>query len=304
MKLREVNKNLDKITISDIESHKLITDDELNKDLQKLREKPADENANCFYGNKFQYHFQLKNLMKCKRERGKTLYEYWEDKELWNKLIDQTIKKNRPGASGEANIFECHRVNTGSIVLFKAFTAKYIFKKYGATKVLDPTAGWGGRMLGAWSLDIDYTGIDTNTNMKPAYDGMIEHLNNFHDGWTFTEPSNLNMIWDNSLNVDFSKLDYDFVFTSPPYVNMELYENMTPWKTNEDFYKDFFIPLWEKCLRDIKKGGKVCFNISPKMYDDAISFGLKPCDIEEDLLQQLGQQHGKKKQDKIYIWES
>ena len=31
-------------------------------------------------------------------------------------------------------------------------------------RVLDP-AGWGGRMLGAWALGIDYTGIDTNINM-------------------------------------------------------------------------------------------------------------------------------------------
>ena len=28
--------------------------------------------------------------------------------------------------------------------------AKHIYKKYGATSVLDPTSGWGGRMLGAW----------------------------------------------------------------------------------------------------------------------------------------------------------
>ena len=51
-----------------------------------------------------------------------------------------------------------------------------------------------------------------------------------------------------------------------------------------------------KCRR-----GHVCFNISPKMYADALSFGLVPCTSEEDLVQQLGQKVGKKK-DKIYIW--
>ena len=60
--------------------------------------------------------------------------------------------------------------------------------------------------------------------------------------------------------------------------------------------------LWQKCVDNIKSGGHVCFNISSKMYDDAVKYGLTPCDIEEDLLQQLGQQKGKKKQDKIYIW--
>jgi hypothetical protein len=77
---------------------------------------------------------------------------------------------------------------------------------------------------------------------------------------------------------------------------------MPLWKSEEAFYLDFFIPLFEKCVKHIKKGGHTCFNVSPKMYDDAVSFGLPPCDIEEDLLQQMGQAKGKKKQDKIYIW--
>ena len=85
-------------------------------------------------------------------------------------------------------------------------------------------------------------------------------------------------------------------------MNLEIYEHMEPWESDEKFYKDFFIPLWQKCIDHIKPGGTVCFNISPKMYDDAVSFGLPVCEDEEDLKQQLGQQKGKKKQDKIYIW--
>ena len=111
------------------------------------------------------------------------------------------------------------------------------------------------------------------------------------------------MIFDSCLDVDFKKFKYDFVLTSPPYVNLEIYEHMTPWIKDEDFYKNFFIPLYEKCRKHIKKKGHVCFNISPKMYDDAVKHGLEPCDMEEDLLQQMSQQKGKKKQDKIYIWK-
>jgi hypothetical protein len=44
------------------------------------------------------------------------------------------------------------------------------------------------------------------------------------------------------------------------------------------------------------------------MYADAVKHGLTPCHDEEDLLQQMGQKanalkKGKKKQDKIYIWQ-
>jgi hypothetical protein len=115
------------------------------------------------------------------------------------------------------------------------------------------------------------------------------------------------MIWDSCLDVDFGAIDYDFVLTSPPYVNLEVYEHMPEWAKDEDFYLNFFIPLWRKCCTHIKKGGHVAFNISPKMYEDALRHGLTPCDESEDLLQQMGQKtaslkKGKKKQDKIYVW--
>ena len=244
--------------------------------------------------------------MNCRREKGKTIYDIWNDPEEQKKLIENTRKRNRGGRTAAGNVYECFRINLGSIVMFKSTTAKYLYKKYGASHVLDPTAGWGGRMLGAWALDIDYTGIDTNTELKPAYDGMIDFLNKeqeFDTELFETQTSQLKMIFKSCLDVDFSEIPYDMVLTSPPYINLELYEHMEPWQSDELFYNDFFLPLFEKCLKHIKIGGNVCFNISPKMYEDALKHGLPECDSEEDLLQQLGQQKGKKKQDKIYIWQ-
>lgn len=280
------------VTIQDIERHKLISELARQQDLDKLKAFDATSNTNSFYGNKFLYHYQLPNLMRCRRGTADTIYDMYADPVKWNKLLASTRKRARKGPSLASNVFECFRINHGSVVMFKATTAKYLYTKYGATRVLDPTAGWGGRMLGAWALGIDYTGIDTNTNMKPAYDQMIE----------FTGADNLRMIWASALAVDFSTLDYDFVLTSPPYANLEVYEHMTAWDSDTAFYTDFFIPLWRKCVDNIKPGGHVCFNISPRMYEAALGHGLEPCDTEEDLLQQLGQQKKKKRQDKIYIW--
>lgn len=302
MELKAVNKHIEDVTIEQIEQHKIISEQELNKDLENLYGFDASENRNNFFGNPFLYHYQFKNLIKCHREGGDTIYDIYNSKEKWNKLIESARKRNRGGRTAAGNVYECFRINLGSVVMFKSTTAKYLYQKYNATSVLDPTAGWGGRMLGAWALGIDYTGIDTNTNMKPAYDSMIKVLDNKTPA-IFEQPK-LEMIWQSALDVDFSKLDYDFVLTSPPYVNLEIYEHMEPWESDEKFYTEFFIPLWQKCIDNIKQGGTICFNISPKMYDDAVSFGLPECDDEEDLKQQLGQQTGKKKQDKIYIWSA
>ena len=287
---------LESLTIEDIENHKIISSDKLIADLDNLRNLPVNNNYSL-HGNRFLYHHQIKNLMRCTRGRQPTLYNIYADEERWKKLLSDVRTRNRCGTSLANDIFECYRINNGSIVMFKASAARHIYHKYGATSVLDPTAGWGGRMLGAWSLDIDYTGIDTNIEMISAYDQMIDFLNT---NVVSLYSSNMKMIWDSCLNVDFSKIEYDFVLTSPPYINMELYEHMPKWESNKSFYTEFFIPLWEKCVKHIKPNGHVCFNISPKMYQDAIKYGLIPCDIEEDFNQQLGRV---KKDDKIYIWK-
>jgi hypothetical protein len=309
--LKPVNAHLNSVTVGDIENHKQITTKELIRDLDNLKEFDASTNANNFSGNPFLYHFQFKNLLKCRRKDGKTIYDIAADPTEWAKLIENTKKRNRGGRTAAGNVFECFRINLGSVVMFKSTTAKYLYKKYKATSVLDPTAGWGGRMLGAWALGINYTGIDTNVEMTPAYNDMMTFLNDqnaFGNSLFEEERGNLNMIWQSCLDVDFSKLDYDFVLTSPPYVNLEIYEHMKEWDNDRAFYEGFFIPLWQKCVDNIKKGGHVCFNISPKMYADAVKHGLTPCHDEEDLLQQMGQKadalkKGKKKQDKIYIWK-
>ena len=274
------------ITFEDVLNHKKISNDELLYDITKLKDWEADKNAIKFCGNKFLYHFQIENLLDVKRPRHPLLKTIMNDPEAKEKFINEVKKRKRTG-SLVCRIFETYRINKGAVIFFKPATAKYIYKHYKATHVLDPTAGWGGRMLGAWSLDIHYTGIDTNTTMKPAYDEMITTLNS----------NKLKMIWESALTVDYSEIDYDFVLTSPPYINLELYDNMTPFKDEDEFYNDFLIPLIDKCRKHIKRNGKVAFNISPKMYQQLLSYGYENANETLDLPQQ-----GAQKGDKIYIW--
>jgi hypothetical protein len=279
---------MERITFQQLVADKFIAATERHKDLQNLIKFKADNNERKFCGNNYLYHYQMENLCKTKVKKY-SLYEIMNDDIEYEKLYNKAVKLNRTGNLAN-RLFEAERFN-GAVVFFKPSTAKFLYKKFGATKVLDPTAGWGGRMLGAYALGIDYIGIDTNINMKPAYDSMTAELNK----------PNLQMIWDSCLNVDFSKLDYDFVLTSPPYINLEVYENMTPFESNKSFYEQFLIPMITKSLKYIKPEGRVCINISPKMYADLIKFGFSPCDEEYDLLQQ--KRLGKNKEDKIYIWK-
>jgi hypothetical protein len=283
---------VERITFDQVVADKRLTQQELLKDLANLKKFKADVNSRTFAGNPFIYHHQMENICKTKVKNKPTLPEVLADDTLYQKLYNNMEKLGRTGTIPN-RLFEAYRFN-GAVVIFKASTAKYIYKHFGAKKVLDPTAGWGGRMLGAWALDIEYTGIDTNHNLFVPYNSMIEAL-----------PHNdrkIDMIFESCLDVDFSTIDYDFVLTSPPYVNLEVYEHMTPYESDKAFYTKFLIPLLNKCLAHIKNNGYVCFNISPKMYGALLSHGFRAADTQLDLLQQ--KRLGKDKEDKIYGWRN
>jgi len=288
-------------TLEDIQSCKDITLEEVKKDYKNLIDFKADTNPKKFCGNKVLYQYQFRNLLKCRREKQLTIEEIFESKEEIQKLWDETIKRNRrdkdPTCSA-TDMYECFRINRGAIVLFKSSTAKYIYKLFQAKSVLDPTAGWGGRMLGAASLGIKYFGMDLNKNLRSGYDKMRKDLN--------ISRKECRMYWGNCLKADFSKIDYDLVLTSPPYVNMEIYEGSPYYKNDNYFYEKFLIPLMNKCFEHLKIGGHMCFNISPKMFKKLMTYKVfwnsKEPHMKIDLRQQLGKNHVTKSQDYIYVW--
>jgi hypothetical protein len=283
---------MSKITLHDIIADKQLTHDELVKDIASLKKfKPTGEKQS-FAGNKTLYHFQMENLLRT-RVVGKKmiLEEILLDDEAYEKLALNVAKLGRTGTMAN-RFFEAYRFNQ-SVVFFKPSTAKWIYQKFQATHVLDPTAGWGGRMLGANALGIHYTGIDTNVNLQPAYHGIMELI---HD-------PKMTMIWEDTLAVDYEAIDYDFVLTSTPYVNkagkmVEVYEHQV---IMDDFYGKFLVPLIQKCLRHIRRDGKVCFNMNSVMYEEVAKL-FRPANEQHDMLQQ--KRLSKDKGEQLYVWHN
>tara|TARA_R110000782_G_scaffold96722_3_gene181318 strand:- start:21 stop:965 length:945 start_codon:yes stop_codon:yes gene_type:complete len=272
--------------------------EKLAKNYESLVRFNALTNQNKFCGNDIIYKYQLANMLNCRRGRPdyKTLEEWFSTPEYANELWRQTLQRNRRKKAtipSPTDVYECHRLNNGAIVSFKPATAKYIYKRFNATNVLDPCAGWGGRMLGALSLGISYTGYDTNVKMKLPYSQMRCVASGF------TTPVFMN--WYSCLDGDFTDKEYDLILTSPPYANVELYEGMTPWKNSDDFYKTFMVPLMDKLFTETNC--PICINMSPVMYDAMVKrYGLKECDESIDLRQQLGKKYKTVSQNYIYVW--
>jgi len=119
-----------------------------------------------------------------------------------------------------------------------------LYSKFKATRILDPFAGWGDRCLGAMSKNLDYIGIDSNRNLKNLYREMIRF---------YPHDSRIKFINKAVEKVDLSKIDFDFVLTSPPFWDekerrIEHYNDMT-YSDYEAFMDNVFIPTIIKCAQ-------------------------------------------------------
>ena len=282
-------------SLEDILSCKDFDKETIDRDYNNLVDYYASELKLKKCGNRIVNKYQFRELVKCKRDvkNYETIYDIFENNkqdELWRDVCKRKKKESKGKPPLKRMVWETIQINKGSVCFFTPVNAKYIYTKYNATSVLDPTAGWGGRLLGASSMNIKYTGFDTNINLKKGYDKMIEDL----------DLKNVSMFYENSLSYDFNNLEYDLVLTSPPYYNLELYDNMNPFKDEDDFYNNFLIPLMIKCYVHLQAGGKSCFNISPDMYDKLLSYGFNPCNEKVPLKQSLKSKN--QRQDYIYVW--
>jgi len=183
----------------------------------------------------------------------------------------------------------------GNIGVFRPILVKDIICRYRPRVMLDFTMGWGGRLVGACCENIEkYIGIDLNTNLKPLYDDMVDVLKPM----TTTK---IDLYFKSALEVDYSKMDYDFVLTSPPYYNLETYNKSSLMK-KEEWTNNFYIPLFSKTFENLKQGGQYCLNVPLEIYEDICIPILGPCTEKIP----LGKRQRNKKDvysEYIYVWK-
>ena len=112
------------------------------------------------------------------RYRNKSFIEKWNNKTRRKKMLEfaKRLKSQDPRKSVLASTRAAIDLQWGTVNTLRAAAAAGMYKKYKATRVLDFTAGWGARMVAAMALDIDYIGIDSNTNLREGYNRIIKLL--------------------------------------------------------------------------------------------------------------------------------
>jgi hypothetical protein len=139
-----------------------------------------------------------------------------------------------------------------------------IYTKYNAKRVLIFCAGWGGSTVAAAALNLDFFyGIDINTDLKEPYDNMVLYLN-----------TKCSTIFDihicDAVNFDYSKINYDTVFSSPPYYFLEKYANNVKYNSKKDMDALFYTPLFIKTYNSLQSSGYYIINICQEVYNNVL----------------------------------
>ena len=193
-------------------------------------------------------------------------------------------------------------LGTGGIFLigeFPPYVAKDFYIKYQAKKILDPCAGWGGRMIGAASIGAFYHGIDPSTQTCKGLMKLGHFLKKFETGFDFRITCK---------PFEEVELDetYDFALTSPPYYDTERYaeESTQSFKKFNSFEKwstGFLLPLIKNTLKHTKNGFVI--NVGSRKYplQKTIEENFK-CTVLGNYLNNSNVLGRNKKQGEVFIY--
>jgi len=245
---------------------KVIPKEAAMADYEKLRTVSCNKiQPSSLVGNKAMDYFFFAKRLATKSKKGISFEEFMKSSTLRNKPYNKKLYKYNldSGGTPTAAWYDVFRMYYGSINAFKPIIAKELYCRYKPKTILDFSAGWGGRCLGAMASDINYVGFDTNTDLRSAYEGMIK---------MYPHNSDIKINFMDSAKADFSKYTYDMVFTSPPYFMetkpTEEYANMPQYKSREEFNEKFLHPVLRNAWSNLSSGGVMCLNVPKDMYPD------------------------------------
>ena len=200
-------------------------------------------------------YFNEECRVKCKRyDQEISSFEYW------NKNREDVIKyakKNYKDTSAHSlreSLYKLHYECT----TFKPSLMVGLIKMFNLKSVLDISAGWGDRLIGALAANIDvYYGIDPNKCVHEGYKRIVKFLDSKTDV--------------RLAEVEFEKailpdMLFDGVISSPPYFNLETYSDEASQSIHgrnlEQWFNDFLMFSLRRALDHIRPGGVLIININ------------------------------------------
>ena len=151
-----------------------------------------------------------------------------------------------------------------------------VLRYFKPKRMLDFSAGWGDRLIGAMAYGCDYDGVDPSECLHPKYQEMISTLlppskrgkyRMFKTGFEDFTSSSTAFTSSKRNGSKKGEKKYDLVFTSPPFFDLEVYENeksqsISKFNTLEKWKQNFLIPAMEKSVSALEMNGHLVIYVS------------------------------------------
>lgn len=187
--------------------------------------------------------------------KGTSVKDLASDPEILYKALWANLKMHSTPYSSEIRRSLCMVSGLSNVTKYRAPLAKAIVQGFDAKNVLDPCAGWGGRMLGTLAAGAKYTGCEPCLETVSGLQGILREIS--MDANIIPKPAEEGLI---------GLRGFDMILTSPPYFNLEkyssehtqsisLYDTWDKWLTE---WLDPIITLSLSCLLD---NGISCWSV-------------------------------------------
>jgi hypothetical protein len=235
--------------------------------------KNADKiGARSRIGNNIVDYFTFVQRLETKGKYDANFFDFLQNiEEFKKKKFIQTMLtyyatvKNKNGTKNEYVVFkEVYNICISAINIMRPLNCMEIYTKYNAKQVLNFCAGWGGSTIAASALGLEtYYGVEINRELKTSYAKMAAYL----AGKSATK---IEMIFGNALEVDYSLMNYDTVFSSPPYYNLEKYPHNLIYSSKREMDDKFYKPLFTATYNSLQNGGYYIINICKEVYEKVL----------------------------------
>lgn len=152
---------------------------------------------------------------------------------------------------------------------FPPFVARSVYLKYrnkeNNIKILDPCAGWGGRMIGAASIpNTTYVAFEPST---ATYNGLLK----LGEWLKCLQPTFNYKIYNMPFEDNTLDEKFDVALTSPPYYDTEHYSDeetnsLNRYKTFEEWCDGFYAVLLKKAVNLLEDDAKFIINVGARLY--------------------------------------
>ena len=259
-----IAKHIKDIKIEDVE-------EEMNK-LIKIGEKAETISERSKVGNDIVDYFTFLQRLETKGKYDINYFEFLVNLDTFRekKFIQTMLKyyedvKNKNKTKHEYKVLkEVYNICISAINIMRPLNCMEIYTRFNAKRVLNFCAGWGGSAVAAAALNLEaYYGIEVNNDLKEPYDDMVTYLRTKSN-------TEFSIHICDGVDFDYSSIDYDTIFASPPYYFIEKYANNIGYKSKKEMDEKFYNPIFSKSYNGLKKGGHFIINVCKEVYDNVL----------------------------------